>query len=257
VTDAKKFPQGTFCWADLGTKDAEGAKAFYQALFPWSTSDMVTSTGATYTLMRKGEKEVCGIYAQARPGVPTMWQVYFSVDSADAFAQSAEAAGGRLIEPPFDVMDVGRMAVLRDPTGAAFVAWEGRKLAGAMILGEPDTLVWCEAETTDLDRTVAYYAQVFSWNAKVDGEGPKRYVHFKNRDRIIGGAMLVQKEWGPVPSHWAVCFAVGDVDGTAKKAKEAGGRILIAPKTIEGTGRLAVIADPQGATFHVMNSEQH
>jgi predicted enzyme related to lactoylglutathione lyase len=241
----------------LGTKDAEGAKAFYRALFPWAPSDLVTSTGATYTLMRKDGREVCGIYEQTRPGVPTIWQVYFAVDSADAFAQSAEAAGGRVIEPPFDVMDVGRMAVLRDPTGASFVAWEGRKLAGATIMGEPDTLVWCEADTTDLDRTVAYYTRVFAWSAKVDGEGPKRYVHFKNTDRMIGGAMLVQKEWGPVPSHWAVCFAVTDVDATAQKAKEAGGRAVMGPTTIPGTGRFAVLADPQGATFQVWKSERH
>jgi predicted enzyme related to lactoylglutathione lyase len=256
VTEQKRFPHGTFCWADLGASDVEDAKRFYTMLFHWQASEMTSSTGATYTIMNKADLRVCAIYSQTKPSTPTVWQVYFAVDSADAFAKKAEAEGGRSVQAPVDVMDAGRAAVLADPTGASFVAWEARSLLGFGVRDEPDTVAWCEADTTDLEGTVSYYSRVFGWATKVDGEGPHRYVHFKNGDRMVGGAMQVQKEWGPVPSHWAVCFAVTDVDITVQKARKAGGRAVVAPTTIPGTGRFAVLADPQGATFQVFRRDR-
>jgi predicted enzyme related to lactoylglutathione lyase len=124
-------------------------------------------------------------------------------------------------------------------------------------MGEPDTLVWCEADTTNLDQTVGYYTKLFGWQTKIDGDGAQKYVHFKNGDTMVGGAMQIQKEWGPgIPSHWAICFGVEDVDATTAKAKAAGGTALMGPVTLPGTGRYAVLADPQGATFQIFKSER-
>jgi predicted enzyme related to lactoylglutathione lyase len=254
---ARRFAPGTFCWADLHAKDVQASKAFYMSTFAWRAADMPAAPGMTYTMFYKGDRDVCALHSTKVPGHPTFWQAYFAVDSADALAKKAESLGGRVVQAPFDVLDVGRMAVVADPTGATFAAWEARKHPGAGVMGEADTLVWCEADTSDLDRTIDYYAKLFGWTTKVDGEGPDRYVHFKIGDAMFGGAMQIKKDWGPVPSHWAICFGVDDVDATASKATAAGGKTVMGPATIPGTGRFAVIADPEGATFQIFKSERH
>jgi predicted enzyme related to lactoylglutathione lyase len=257
MTDAKRLPHGSFCWADLGTKDAEAAKRFYTTVFPWRAVDMPAGPGMTYTMLFKGEKDVCALFNQ-RPGMPSFWQTYFAVDSADEFAKKAESVGGKIVQPPMDVFDVGRMVAVADPTGAVFVGWQGKSHPSAGVMHEPDTLTWCEADTTNLDQTVGFYTKLFGWKTKIDGDGAHKYVHFQNGDAMVGGAMQIQKEWGPgIPSHWAICFAVSDVDATAARATGAGGKTLMGPTTLPGTGRFAVIADPQGATFQIFKSERH
>jgi predicted enzyme related to lactoylglutathione lyase len=258
MTEKREFPHGTFCWADLGVKDAQAAKKFYAAVFGWRAVDMPAGPGMTYTMLYKGDHDVCALYSQTRAGVPAYWQTYFAVDSADELAKKAESIGGKVVQPGMDVMDVGRMAVVSDPTGAMFVAWQGRNHRGAGVMGEPDTLVWCEADTSNVDVTVGYYTKLFGWQTKIDGEGANKYVHFKQGDAMVCGAIQIQKEWGPnVPSHWAVCFGVNDVDATTRRAKDAGGKVLMGPMDIKGTGRYAVLADPEGATFQIFKSERH
>src|SRR3954468_5652257 len=96
---------GTFSWADLGTTDAEGAKAFYGGLFGWEAEDLPAGEGMTYTMLRQGGLEVAALYRRQQEDAPPAWLSYVTVADADAAAGKAREAGAMVISEPFDVME--------------------------------------------------------------------------------------------------------------------------------------------------------
>ena len=82
-------------------------------------------------------------------GQPPAWTTYVSVEDADASIDKVKAAGGTVFVEPMDVLDVGRMAVFADPTGAAAAVWQPRRHIGAGLVNEPGALAWNELTTRD------------------------------------------------------------------------------------------------------------
>ena len=143
-------PAGAFSWAELSTNDAEAAKAFYTGLFGWDVEDTPAGPDMNYTMARLGGKEVAAMYQQGEreQGVPPNWHSYVTVESADDAAARAKELGAELLgDGAFDVMDVGRMAIIQDPTGAMIFAWEPRKSIGATRVNDPGSLTWNDLGT--------------------------------------------------------------------------------------------------------------
>jgi predicted enzyme related to lactoylglutathione lyase len=249
-------PPGTFCWVDLGTTDAAAAKRFYTQLFGWSFDDRPAGPDAVYTMFNVRGKDVAALYDQPEDqreqGVPPNWLSYVSVPHVDEAAKKAKSLGATLISEPFDVLDVGRMALVQDPTGAVFALWEPRRHTGAKLVNEPVSLSWNELATRDVPRARKFYTELFGWTAQTQDMGNMDYTTFRNGERAAGGLMEIAKEWGPVPPHWAPYFAVEDCDRTVEKAKGLGASVLMPPTDIPETGRFAALKDPQGAVFNVI-----
>lgn len=247
---------GTFSWADLGTTDPAAAKRFYTGLFGWSFEDRPISDGEYYTIFDVGGKSVAALYSQMADqraaGTPPHWLSYVSVESADQAASRAAELGGTVLAPAFDVMEAGRMAVVQDPTGGVLAVWEARKYPGAGLLGEPGALCWNELYTRDPARAAEFYGDLFGWAHETMPMPGFEYTVFKRGGQGAGGAMPIQAEWGDMPPHWSVYFAVEDCDARAASAARLGGTVLRPPADIAGVGRFAVLQDPQGATFSVL-----
>jgi predicted enzyme related to lactoylglutathione lyase len=116
---------GHFYWNELMTRDVEGAKAFYGTTIGWQFDGMPMAEGGTYWVCKDGGQPVGGIFEIGRPefaGIPPHWFAYIAVDDVDARVEQAKAAGAELLRPLFDVPGVGRIAILKDPTGAA-IGW--------------------------------------------------------------------------------------------------------------------------------------
>lgn len=120
---------GTFVWNEIGTNDSDACKAFYTALFEWTTRDMDMGPSGVYTIFQSGGRDIGGLYRmnaqQVHLGVTPHWLTYVGVDDVDASAKKAEAIGGRVLVPPTDIPQTGRFAVLSDPTGATFAIYKG------------------------------------------------------------------------------------------------------------------------------------
>ena len=247
---------GTFCWADLGTTDPAGAKRFYTGLFGWTFEDRPIGEGEYYTMLLQQAKSVAGLYAQPADeraaGIPCHWSSYIAVESADRVSARAAELGGTVLAPPFDVMEHGRMAVIQDPTGSVVALWEPRNHPGAGLLGEPGSICWNELCTRDPARAGAFYADLLGWARERMPMPGFEYTVFKRGDQPAGGMMAIQLEWGDMPPHWEVYFAVADCDATAGEAARLGGSVLKEPADIPGVGRFAVLRDPQGATFSIL-----
>ena len=114
---------GALSWNALNTRDIEGAKAFYGAVFGWVFEDNDMGEAGTYTTIKLGEDMVGGILNMAERGVPEQipphWQVYFAVEDTDATVAQATERGASVMVPPMEV-PAGRFSILTDPHGASF-----------------------------------------------------------------------------------------------------------------------------------------
>lgn len=250
-----KYAPGTFSWVDYAAKDLVAAKSFYSALFSWSLVDAPTA-GDPYIMAMIDGKEVAALMPltahETGAGVPPHWNSYVSVDDVDAVAARIKELGGQVHAEPFDVMSAGRMAVVGDPTGAVFCLWQPGENIGALLVNEPNTFCWNELYTNDLDGAERFYTTLFGWSSKpATSSDNTRLVELYNGERPAATLMEIQPEWGPMPPVWGVYFAVANCESAVEKAKELGAQVVLEPRDIP-PGRFAVVQDPQGGVFSVI-----
>jgi hypothetical protein len=258
MADAKTFVVNAPVWIDLSSTDPAGARDFYSKLFGWTAEVEKDPKAGGYALARLGGKDVAGIGGQMEPNAPSAWMVYIGTRDAAATAKKVEAEGGKVVAPPFEVMDVGRMAVFQDPTGAFIAAWEPKTMNGFEVSRKPGAYSWAELNSRGIGKAEQFYKKVFGWTDKKSpiGEGQGDYTEFQLGGESIGGGMemnpMVPEQ---VPSYWMVYFGVADVDKAHDKAKGLGAQEMVPPADFPG-GRFSILSDPQGATFGLMSTDQ-
>ncbi len=251
----EKHAPGAFCYVELSTSDQNAAKKFYSSLFGWSIKEFPMGPGDIYTMFQVDGADAAACYT-ARPeeraqGVPPHWNLYIATANADVTATQAGTLGGKVLAPPFDVMDQGRMAVVQDPTGAAFCIWQAAKGIGIQIAGVSGTLCWADLSTGDPGRAKTFYEGLFGWQVTLAENDSSGYLHIKNGKEFIGGIPPAEFRNPNFPPYWVIYILVDDVDASAAKAKEMGAAIYQAPMSVENVGRVAILADPQGAAFAI------
>jgi predicted enzyme related to lactoylglutathione lyase len=263
---------GVPCWVDTSQPDPEAAAAFYSGLFGWEVEDvMPPEAGGSYFVGRIRGGDVAAISAIPE-GAPPMavWKTYIDVESADATAAKVTDAGGTTLMAPFDVMDAGRMAVFADPEGAVFCVWEAKEHKGAQVVNEAGALNFNGLNTRDVAGAKAFYGAVFGWTT-LDLGGAEMWTlpgygdHLELRtpglrkqmaefggpagfEDVVANITPIGDDQPDVPAHWSVTFGVDDADAAAAKATELGGKVIVAPFDAPWV-RMAVLADPAGATF--------
>ena len=252
----KPYTHGAFCWHELGTRDAATAKKFYGEIARWTTQDVPMGEMGTYTLLKLGDKDVAGLYEMQGPqfeGVPPHWMSYVWVDDVDATARKAESLGAKPMMPPMDVPNVGRIAVLQDPTGAHIALFKGSQHPGAVRPENPlGSFCWNELLTRDTKRATDFYTQLFNWTPDVQDMGQGPYTIWKQGDVMCGGMMAIAPEWGEVPPHWLGYIAVSDCEAAVKKTQDLGGSIKMPPMDVPNVGRFSIIQDPTGGVVSVI-----
>jgi uncharacterized protein len=258
MTNIDKHPAGSFCWIELATTDQSAAKHFYAALFGWTPNDMPMGPGEFYTIFRLNGRDAAAGYTlrpdQRTQHVPPNWMLYIQVDNVDASAAKVQPLGGTTILAPFDVMDAGRMSVIQDPTGAYFCLWQPKKNAGIGIGHVHGTLCWADLCTSDPQAATKFYSGLLGWKFEAGENDKSGYLHIKNGEHFIGGMPPAKHLQPGVPPHWLAYFLADDVDATANKAKEMGAKLYLPPMSVEGVGRMSIVADPQGAVFAIFKS---
>jgi predicted enzyme related to lactoylglutathione lyase len=249
VGKRQSYEPGTFCWVDLSTPDAEGAKDFYASLFGWEFRDDEIPGGGVYTMCLREGDAVGAIVEQDEQ--PAHWNNYVSVESADETAAKARDLGATPIEDPFDVMEFGRMAVLVDPAGAMLCVWEPRSHIGAGRVNDLGCMSWNELQTRDSEAAGNFYQTLFGWESQpIEEDGTLVYTTIKNAGSQNGGFMPMSGERGAAPSFWLPYFTVSSCDEAVEKARGSGGALFAGPMDLPA-GRIAVLGDPWGAAFAV------
>ena len=253
MTEITRHLPGTFCWVELSTTDTASARKFYEELFGWRRS-FVLRNGSFYTLMRFEGKDVSALNElrerQMPPGAAPQWLLYVAVENVDRSVAQAAALGGRLLVAAFEVMDVGRMAIVQDPTGATFALWQAREHIGAQLMNHSGALSWQELATDDASTAGDFYKGLFGWDVQPSPRGKKNYAVF-SKDGQRPGGLTQMKRAQDVP-HWTAYFAVDNCDLTALKAQALGAVVKLPPTDVAEVGRCAVIQDRQGAVFSII-----
>lgn len=248
-TRSEPWPEGTPCWVDYGAVDVDAAVRFYCEVIGWTTRTTGPGQGG-YVMCTVGDREAAGIGPVRTTGTPPAWLTYLATADADATAARVLAAGGMVLAEPFDVMGLGRMAVLVDTQGAVFGIWQAGSHIGSSVVDEPGGLTWNEAAHPDPEVGRRFYAEVFGYRyAPVPGAGEAYRTFSTDGDRPLGGIGAVPAP--EMPAHWLTYFSVLDTDAAVSAASERGATIEAAPFDTE-FGRMATITDPWGATFAVM-----
>lgn len=250
MAEIDRHKPGAFCWIELATTDQNAAKIFYPALFGWTFQDFPMGPNDFYTMFSMKGREPAAVYTiredERAMHIPSHWNLYIQVDSADDAAKRAVELGAKELVPPFDVMEHGRSAVIQDPAGAVFMLWQPNQHFGIGIKDEPGSLCWADLNVPDQKAAADFYSQLFGWEMEPSRDG-SGYLHIKNRGDYIGGIPPAAHQPPGAPPHWLIYFLVEDCDVSTAKAKDLGAKIYMGPMTMEKVGRITVFADPQGA----------
>jgi uncharacterized protein len=270
MPDRDGYIPGVPCWVDTSQPDPDAAAEFYGGLFGWDIEDtMPAGSPGKYLMARIRGRDAAAIGSVPEGAPPAArWNTYIQVESADATAEQVKAAGGSVVTEPFDIFDAGRMAVFADPQGAVFCVWQPKDMRGTQVDNEHGAINFNDLHTTDIEGAKAFYGEVFGWGTLDMGGGNYTWTlkaygdHLEelnpgNRKRMAEmgapeGFADVVASLGPVeggaPAHWGLTFGVDDADVIAKRAEELGGEVVAGPFDAPWV-RLAIIRDPQGATF--------
>lgn len=254
------YKPGTPCWIDLMVPDQQAAIDFYADLFGWQGEIGPPETGGYSVCTLKG-KPVAGIMKAMNPDgttpdpmPPTVWTTYLATDSLDSALKSVTDAGGTVMMGAMEVMDLGRMAVIVDPTGAVVGLWQAGTFDGAGIVNEHGALIWNELSTGDVPAASAFYSSVLPVTT-TPSEMPEAagYTEFQVGGRAVAGMMDLKNLPAGTPPNWIPYFSADDVDEIQADATRAGASVM-APAFDMAAGRMAVLADPQGAVFAVIKA---
>ena len=243
-------------WVDLSTNDAAAAGEFYAGLFGWHTHVSDDPQYGGYATAHLGDDSVAGIGPKQDPNQPTAWSLYIGTDDVDRLAQRVTDAGGSVVAPPFDVGDQGRMAVFQDPSGGFISAWQPGG-EHSFVSGRPNSFGWAELTARNVEQVLPFYEGVFGWTRRSSEYDPSEPpYHELNSDgvAILGALEMSPQIPAQVPTYWQVYFNVADVDAEFRRALELGATELVGPSDFPG-GRFALVTDPQGAAFGLLNVE--
>jgi uncharacterized protein len=259
MSERDGFQPGVPSWVDVMGPDTETLRGFYGAVFGWDfTGPGEMPTGGDYFVAQLRGRDVAGVATQPPQSGPPGWNTYIEVANVDDSAAAVERAGGTVFAPPFDALPAARIAVVADPTGAAFAIWEPRERRGAQLVNEPSAWSMSALSTPDPEAAAAFYGAVFGWQLDSFQAGEAEVGMFR-----LPGFMGGEPEQ-PVPrdlvatiappggeARWQVDFWVDDANRAAAATEQHGGTI-VSPVTelIPGFFQ-AVVADPNGAPFSV------
>jgi uncharacterized protein len=272
MPDRDGYIPGVPCWVDTNQPDPPSAVPFYQELFGWEFEDVAPpGSGTTYAIgrIRGGDAGAVSSIAAGEPPV-AKWNTYVWVEDADETAARARDAGGTVLVEAFEVPAAGRTAVIVDPEGAALCIWQSKGHKGAKVVNEHGSVNFNGLATRDPEGARAFYGAVFGWKTLELPSGITWTLpgYGDHLEEINPGVRAMMSQMGapdgfidvvanlqPIADdelqtqpHWSVTFAVDDVVATAARARQLGGEVVAEPFDAPWC-RMAVIKDPQGATF--------
>ncbi|HTP30346.1 MAG TPA: VOC family protein [Anaeromyxobacteraceae bacterium] len=242
--------RGLFVWYEHLTKDVKAAIAFYSEVIGWKTQPFddnylmwVGSQGPLGGVMKLPDEV-------AKAGVPPHWMAHVQVENVDDTAALARKLGAKICHEPTDIPTVGRFAVITDPQGAPISVFKPN-MAMTLHDGSKDgEFCWNELLTSDSAAAIKFYSEIFGWKIleEMDMGAMGTYRVFGLGEKRLGGMMTLPKG-APTPPMWVFYASTSDLDAAIERAAKKGGKVMNGPMEVPGGGRIAQLADAQGAAF--------
>jgi len=255
MPDRKLLP-GKFVWFELVSRDAKRVQAFYGEVLGWKTMPFPMGN-TTYEMICAGETAdtMIGGYAAPKSDRQTShWISYVSVEDVDATAKAAAANGGRVVEAPYDLPNVGRTARIADPLGAELCPFRNTTGDPADAPAMSGHFFWNELHTSDPTRALSFYEKVLGFSHRAMDMGPGGTYHILSQRGVDRGGVTSFLPAG-VPPHWLPYVFVDNPDAAIARARKLGATIQVGAEDIPGVGRFGVLQDPTGAVLAVMKPQ--
>ena len=265
LTEERPSDTGGYIWYELMTTDAEGAKDFYDAVVGWNIGEAAPEFKNYRMIGRSDGKFAGGVMPltdeMQQHGAHPTWLGYIHVADVDRSVSAIETAGGKALMAPFDIPNVGRIAMVTDPQGAPFYvmkpippADDPNGQSDVFSPSEQQRVGWNELASTDPAAARRFYGEQFGWTS--DDFMPMgemgEYRFFKRGDVTIGAVAGTMEGQQP---HWRYYFRVPSISKAKETAEARGGTIRMGPHQVP-TGEYIVIgSDPQGAEFALVGGE--
>ncbi|MFE9771634.1 VOC family protein [Streptomyces sp. NPDC005931] len=243
---------GTPCWVSLMVHGMETTQEFYGALFGWEFRPGPQRLGP-YVRALLGGREVAGVgLLPPDRHLPIAWTPYFASADVDRTAETVRSCGGTIGVGPLDAADAGRLVIGSDPSGAVFGIWQAAAHLGTAVTGVPGAPAWNELTTFESERVAKFYATVFGYEEvpEVSADLDRVTLLLEGRPvaAVHGVGNALARDRGP---HWTTYFSVTDTDDAVDHVLHLGGQVLKPPR--DGShGRVATVADPEGARFSLL-----
>lgn len=253
MVERTAYAPGTPNWVDLQSPDVEASRAFYGPLFGWELFNAMGDGGEYWMASLRGVP-VAAIAGhnpeRTLADAPARWNTYLATDDVDGVVAKTVPAGGTVVLSGFDVPGAGRMGWIADPSGPDFGLWQAGEHLGSGLANEPGTVMWNELVTNDLHSALPFYETVLGIDAVPMPMGDGSYTILRVEGNDVGGA--TNPPMPGAPNHWHVYFAVVSTDDSAAKATDLGASVIVEPFDIPTVGRVAIIQDPQGGFFSLL-----
>ena len=246
---------GKVIFVELVTPDLAAAKRFYAGLFGWTFRDI-----------QAGGTEYAGAFLDGRPvaglihkDVPVgqhrqpAWLSFIAVRDVDAAKATALQHGAKVLFEPHSIPDRGREAVFADPQGAVFAVLASSSGDPPDVLAAPGEWIWSSLITSDPDTDAAFYQTLFDYEVfDLPTDGGAQHLMLASDNYARASVNPPPADRSVTHPHWLNYVRVEDADQVIAKLVALGGRVLVDPRVDRHGGKVAVVADPQGAPFGLL-----
>jgi len=248
-------PVGRFVWFDYATHDAPKVQQFFAGLFGWSSMQM-TLGARKYSLITVGDRHIGG-YTESIPNTPIYrysepygrWLPFLQIWNCHDGASRVKTLGGKMVKEPHPFGDIARMAIATDPAAIPFVLWQpSQPQDHSWQNAGPHTFCWAELYTDNTSSAVALMKQLAGFTEQKSQLADSPYIVLEKDGQARAG---IRRPMGKAQPGWFPWVKVTNADAIVAKAQQLGADILV-PATDTGANRMALIADPWGASLGIL-----
>jgi uncharacterized protein len=246
---------GKVIFVELVTPDLAAAKKFYAGLFGWTFRD-IQAGGIDYAEAYLDGRPVAGLIHKSVPANEQRqpaWLSFFAVGDVDAAKNVALQNGAKVLFEPHSMPDRGREAVFADPQGAVFAVLASSSGDPPDVLAAPGEWIWSSLITRDPETNAAFYQTLFDYEV-FELPASEGYQHL-----LLASDNYARASVNSLPAnrpnahpHWLNYVRVEDTVKMTAKVTALGGRVLVEPRIDRHGGKVAVVVDPSGAPFGLL-----
>jgi len=256
----------TWCYYELYSNNVVETQAFYKGVFGWESKELMKDP-QYFGINDASGNMIAGLMdVKITAGAPPHWMPYVHSKNLEASIKPIEKAGGKVVKAATEVPNHGRFAIISDPEGARFALWQMNdkvtptKDNDKNLKKPPTPFCWEELNVKDSEAALKFYKPALSWTSHDHAMGPgddaPKYHMFalkgeRDPKKAFSGIGRLEGDAHP---HWLTYVEVKNADETVAKISELGGKIIKPAFDVPTVGRMATVADPQGAVFAIIQS---
>jgi predicted enzyme related to lactoylglutathione lyase len=247
--------EGKMVWADLVTPDLAAAEKFYGGLFGW-TFQPVRAGEVNYAVALLDGRPIGGLVEKTIPAgqhQQPAWLTFLAAADVDTAKKVAVSHGAKVLADIKTYPMRGRQVVLSDPEGAVFALLASSSGDPADYLPATGDWIWSSLHAKDAGAEAAFYQNLLGYDVfDLPSDDGLEHLILSTDNYARASANDLARGAARRRSHWLNFVRVENAAETAAKVAALGGRVLVEPRVDRHGGMLAVVADPAGAPFGLM-----